>query len=166
MGSKRYLSKLEAEVVTEGGDSPDFGTSTPLCTFVLADQVEAIASRTTRSLTFQAFDLAIDENRISLDTVIGDSRALPGFDLASRLVLTLILRHPTQLSWSHQQDEMTMADYASRDTIMVYQQPGQKYIKEEEELLTLVEGWVSVLDHARLTTCSRRPRPFRCGMVP
>jgi hypothetical protein len=59
MGGKKYLSKLEAEVVIEGGDSPDFGTPTPLGTLVLADQVEAITSRTTRSLTFQAFDLAI-----------------------------------------------------------------------------------------------------------
>lgn len=81
MGGKKYLSNLEAEVVTEGGDSPDFGSSTPLCTFVLADQVEAITSRTTRSLTFQAFDLAINENRISLDTIMSDSRCLSGFAL-------------------------------------------------------------------------------------
>jgi hypothetical protein len=72
MGGKKYLSKSEEEVVIEGGDSPDFGSSTPLCALILADQVEAITSRTTRSLTFQAFDLAMNENSISLDTVMGD----------------------------------------------------------------------------------------------
>jgi hypothetical protein len=59
MGGKKYLSKLEAEFVIEGGDSPDFGTSTPLCALVFADQIKSITSRTTRSLAFQAFDLAI-----------------------------------------------------------------------------------------------------------
>ena len=66
MGGKKYLSNLEAEVVTEGGDSPDFGTPTPLGTLVLADQVESITSRTTRSLTFQAFDLAINNEIVSV----------------------------------------------------------------------------------------------------
>lgn len=110
MGSKRYLSKSKVKLLLEDGDSPDFGSSTPLCALVLADQVEAITSRTTGCLTFQAFDLAIRENRISLDTMLGDSRGLPGFKLGGRAVLTLILRHPTQLLWSHQQGEMTISD--------------------------------------------------------
>jgi hypothetical protein len=35
---------------------------------------------------------------------------------------------------------------------------------KEGKKLTLVEGWVSDLDHVRLTIYSKRPRPFRSGV--